>query len=154
LDFYQYRYFHFTLPLKRTIDDVPCNGFLQDVGTIIERPNFIPYYNGFRNLKIIASYKDKVGDERIKEVIKSIGLDPDDKKKVRNYSLGMQQRLAVALALIEDPSILILDEPLNAMDEKSVNKVRKILLEERDKGKLLIIASHYKEDIAQLCDNE
>lgn len=138
---------------KIYIDDEPCHGFLQDVGTIIERPNFIPYYNAFRNLKIIASYKDKVGDERIRQVIQAVGLDPDDKKKVKNYSLGMQQKLAVALALMEDPSILILDEPLNAMDEKSVNKVRKILLEEKKKGKLLIIASHYKEEVPSKSNN-
>lgn len=134
------------------VDDKLRNGFLQDVGTIIERPNFIPYYNAFQNLKIIASYKNKINDTRIKEVISIVGLDPNDPKKLKNYSLGMQQKLAIALAIMEDPNILILDEPLSALDDISVEAVRNIILKEKENGKLILLASHYKEDIEVLCD--
>lgn len=134
------------------VDEKLKKDFLQDVGTIIERPNFIPYYDAFRNLKIVAAYKNKADDNRIREVITMVGLDPKDSKKIKNYSLGMQQKLAVALAIMEDPSILILDEPLNALDENSVDNIREIILKEKEKGKLILLASHYKEDIEVLCD--
>lgn len=127
-------------------------GFLNNVGMIIERPNFIPYYSGFNNLKTVASYGSNVTDERIKSVISLVGLNPEDKKIVKHYSLGMQQKLAIALAIMEKPQVLILDEPLNAIDEAAVKNIRNILLEEKANGKLILIASHYKEDIEILCD--
>lgn len=127
-------------------------GFLNNVGMIIERPNFIPYYSGFNNLKTVASYGSNVTDERIKSVISLVGLNPEDKKIVKHYSLGMQQKLAFALAIMENPEVLILDEPLNAMDEDTVKNIRTLILEEKSKGKLILIASHYNEDIETLCD--
>lgn len=134
------------------IDGQKREGFLQNLGMIIERPNFIPYYNCMQNLKIIAAYNNKVTDEEIKNIIKKVGLNPDDKKKVKNYSLGMKQKLAIALALMEDPKILILDEPFNALDEDSVLAMRKLILEEKNKNKLILIASHIKDDIFEMCD--
>ena len=143
--------------MKESEGEILLNGekrkdFLQDVGMIIERPNFIPYYNCMQNLKTIASYENKINDEEIRDIIKSVGLDPNDKKKLIHYSLGMQQKLALALALMESPEILILDEPLNAMDEESVNRMRNLILKEKDKGKLILIASHIKDDIEKMCD--
>lgn len=134
------------------IDGQKREGFLQNLGMIIERPNFIPYYNCMQNLKIISAYNNKVTDEEIKNIIKKVGLNPDDKKKVKNYSLGMKQKLAIALALMEDPKILILDEPFNALDEDSVLAMRKLILEEKNKNKLILIASHIKDDIFEMCD--
>lgn len=143
--------------MKESEGEILLNGekrkdFLQDVGMIIERPNFIPYYNCMQNLKTIASYENKVNDEEIRDIIKIVGLNPNDKKKLKNYSLGMQQKLALALALMENPKILILDEPLNAMDEESVHNMRKLILKEKDKGKLILIASHIKDDMEEMCD--
>lgn len=134
------------------IDNKVKSGFIQEVGVIIERPNFIPYYDAFQNLKVIASYKNKIDDKSIRAIITRVGLDGNDKKKLKNYSLGMQQKLAIALAIMEDPTVLILDEPLNAMDEVSVNNIRNLILEEKNKGKLILLASHLKDDISILCD--
>lgn len=134
------------------VDGFLRKDFLKDVGVIIERPNFIPYYDAFRNLKIIAAYDNKINDEQIRNVISMVGLDPQDKKKIKNYSLGMQQKLSIALALMENPSILILDEPLNAIDEASVCQIRKLIIEKKKEGKLILIASHYREDISTLCN--
>lgn len=134
------------------IDNKVKSGFMQEVGVIIERPNFIPYYDAFQNLKVIASYKNKIDDKSIRAIITRVGLDGNDKKKLKNYSLGMQQKLAIALAIMEDPTVLILDEPLNAMDEVSVNNIRNLILEEKNKGKLILLASHLKDDISILCD--
>lgn len=134
------------------VDNEIKNGFLQDCGVIIEGPNFIPYYDGFQNLKVIASYNNKINDEQIRAAITKVGLDAYSKKKVKNYSLGMKQKLGIALAIMEDPSVLILDEPLNSLDEASVNNIRSIILEEKEKGKMILIASHLKDDLSILCD--
>ncbi|MDE6749687.1 MAG: ABC transporter ATP-binding protein [Lachnospiraceae bacterium] len=135
-----------------TIDGYVLTDLLKDVGFIIERPEYIPYYTAYKNLAVIAAYNKKAGDVRIREVLEMFGLNPDDKKTVGKYSLGMKQKLALSMAFMEDPAILILDEPLSALDEGSVNNAREHILEEKKRGKLILVASHYKEDINSLCD--
>lgn len=135
-----------------TIDGYVLTDLLKDVGFIIERPEYIPYYTAYKNLAVIAAYNKKAGDARIREVLEMFGLNPDDKKTVGKYSLGMKQKLALSMAFMEDPDILILDEPLSALDEGSVNNARERILEEKKRGKLILVASHYKEDINSLCD--
>ena len=105
-----------------------------------------------KNLKTIAACRKTASDERLKEVLLQVGLDPQDKKKVGKYSLGMKQKLAIAMALMEHSSVLILDEPLNALDEPSVAQARKLILQEKERGALILIASHYASDIEYLCD--
>ena len=123
-----------------------------DIGAIIETPGFLPEYSAFQNLKLMAMIRGKITNERIRETIKLVGLDPDSKKHVGKYSLGMRQRLGIAQAIMEDPQILLLDEPLNGLDNEGVEEMRNVLLKQKEQGKLIIIASHSKEDIDILCD--
>ena len=123
-----------------------------DIGAIIETPGFLPEYSAFQNLKLMAMIRGKITNERIRETIKLVGLDPDSKKHVGKYALGMRQRLGIAQAIMEDPQILLLDEPLNGLDNEGVEEMRNVLLKQKDQGKLIIIASHSKEDIDILCD--
>lgn len=134
------------------IDEKERGDLLQDVGFIIERPNYIPYYTAKKNLKILASYTKKVNESRIEEVLTMFGLPPNDTKKVGKYSLGMKQKLALAMAFLENPQILILDEPLSALDIESVENARVQILREKENGKIILVASHYAEDIHSLCD--
>lgn len=124
----------------------------QDVGIIIENPGFLPNYSGFKNLKYLAMIKGLIGDEEIRAAITLVGLDPDSKKWVGKYSMGMRQRLAIAQAIMENPDILILDEPMNGLDNQSVQDVRALLQKLRDEGKTILIASHNPVDIELLCD--
>lgn len=127
--------------------DVP-----ESVGIIIEAPGFLPNYDGYTNLKFLATIKNNISKDQILAAIEKVGLDPKSKKHVGKYSLGMRQRLGLAQALMEDPDILILDEPMNGLDNQGVEEIRKLLLELRDQGKTIILASHSKEDIEILCD--
>lgn len=126
--------------------------FPDSVGVIIENMSLIPEYTGFKNLQLLAGIKKKIGDSEIRDTLTSVGLDPDDKRKVKEYSLGMKQKLNFAQAIMEKPELLLLDEPTNAMDVQTVEKVRSILAEMKEKGTLIIIASHNKEDLDALCD--
>ncbi len=126
--------------------------FPEDIGVIIETPGFLPNLTGMKNLEILASLQHKIGKERIQEVLLTVGLDPKLKKPVSKYSLGMRQRLGIAQAVMEDPSILILDEPFNGLDKHGVEEIRKILLELKKEGKSILLASHNAEDIRILCD--
>lgn len=127
--------------------DIPKN-----VGVIIETPGFLPGYSAYSNLKFLAAVNAKIGKEEIRNAIKSVGLNPDDKKKVGKYSLGMRQRLGLAQAIMEDPDLLILDEPMNGLDKDGVKDMRQYLLDLKAQGKTILIASHSAEDIDVLCD--
>lgn len=137
---------------KILVDGQEQKDLMQDVGFVIERPEYIPYYSAMKNLQIVASYRKKADEQRIRLVLEMFGLNPDDKKAVGKYSLGMKQKLALAMAFLEDPKILILDEPLSALDADAVSNARELILKEKEKGKLILIASHYAEDIQTLCD--
>lgn len=132
--------------LHRDMDILP------NLGMIIENIGFWKMYSGFDNLKALASINRKVDDERIGQILNTVGLNPKDKRSVRKYSLGMRQRLAIAQALMEYPEVLLLDEPTNALDESGVEFFRKLMIEEKEKGTLILIASHNKEDIELLSD--
>lgn len=124
----------------------------QDIGIIIEHPGFIGSMSGFRNLRLLASVKRRLSSDEIREVMRKVGLDPASKKKVSKYSLGMRQRLGIAQAIMENPEILILDEPMNGLDKQGVKEVRELLLSLKEQGKTIIMSSHYTEDIEHLCD--
>ena len=126
--------------------------FPENIGIIIETPGFLPGLTGIKNLKVLASLKRKIGDEEIRNVIRKVGLDPDLKKPVSKYSLGMRQRLGIAQAIMEVPSILILAEPFNGLDKNGVMQMRKLIKELREEGKTIILASHNQADIDELCD--
>ena len=126
--------------------------FPKSVGIIIETPGFIPYYSGYRNLKLLADLNKKIGKEEIRSTMEKVGLDPDLKRHVRKYSLGMRQRLGLAQAIMENPDLLILDEPMNGLDKDGVADMRKYLLDLKTQGKTILIASHSAEDIEVLCD--
>lgn len=127
--------------------DMPSN-----LGVIIESPGFLPNYNAFRNLKFLAMLKKKITDAEIKDSIRKVGLDPESKKWVGKYSMGMRQRLGIAQAIMEKPDILILDEPFNGLDKHGVEEMRTLLLELKEQGKTILLASHNSEDIRLLCD--
>lgn len=127
--------------------------FPEDVGIIIETPGFLPGITGVKNLKILASLKRKIKEPQIRDAIKKVGLDPDLKKPVSKYSLGMRQRLGIAQAIMEEPSILILDEPFNGLDKNGVLQMRELIKGLKDEGKTIILASHNQADIDELCDS-
>ncbi|WP_099468610.1 ABC transporter ATP-binding protein [Konateibacter massiliensis] len=127
--------------------DIPDN-----IGTIIENPGFLPDYSAVKNLKMLAMIRNRIGIKEIKDAITMVGLDPDSKKKVGKYSLGMRQRLGLAQAVMEQPDILLLDEPMNGLDNEGVEDIRNVILSLKRQGKTIIIASHTKEDIEILCD--
>lgn len=127
--------------------------FPTDCGVIIEVPGFINNISGFKNLKILASINNKINSEKIKDSLRLVGLDPNDKRPVNSYSLGMKQKLAIAQAIMEDPSLLILDEPLNAIDKESVIDLKELLINLKKNGVTILITSHIDENINSLCDN-
>jgi len=124
----------------------------ENIGAIIEAPGFLPNYSGYKNLRFLANIRRKIGKEEILNVLKTVGLDPESRKHVGKYSLGMRQRLGIAQAIMEDPEILILDEPMNGLDNAGVQDIRALLLELKAQGKTILLASHNHEDIAALCD--
>ena len=124
----------------------------ESIGAIIEAPGFLPNYSGYKNLRFLANIRRKIGKEEILNVLKTVGLDPESRKHVGKYSLGMRQRLGIAQAIMEDPEILILDEPMNGLDNTGVQDIRALLLELKAQGKTILLASHNHEDIAALCD--
>lgn len=126
--------------------------FPESLGIMIEVPGFIPFLSGFENLKSLARINNIIDDNTINQSLDKVGLDSKDKRKVRKYSLGMRQRLAIAQALMEKPDLYILDEPFNGLDIKGVGEVRTILNDLKNKGKTIILSSHNPQDLEFLCD--
>ena len=123
-----------------------------DMGMILETPIFLPDRTGFQNLRLIASILKKANDSDIYESLERVGLDPSDRRKVRKYSLGMRQRLGIACAIMENPSLLILDEPFNGLDEAGSHLLQQIICEYRDQGCLIILACHDRSELEFLSD--
>lgn len=126
--------------------------FPESMGLLLENPAFLGSYSGFQNLKMLASIQNKVNHEEIRDAISSVGLNPEDKKKYRKYSLGMKQRLGIAAAIFENPDIVILDEPTNALDSSGIELVKTILLNQRNRGALVIISCHDFEILQMMSD--
>lgn len=128
------------------------NSFPPNTRALIEKPNFLSDLTGYENLELLARIQNIIGEKEIEDTLKKVGLEEDKDKLYYKYSLGMKQKLGIAQVLMEDPEILILDEPFNGLDENSIKNIRKNLLKEKEKGKLIILAIHDKEDIKVLCD--
>ena len=126
--------------------------FPRDIGLIIETPGFLPNMTGVKNLEILASLNKKIGLREMAAAIRRVGLDPLMKKPVGKYSLGMRQRLGIAQAIMEDPALLILDEPLNGLDKHGVREMRQLIKGLKEQGKTILLASHNQGDIDELCD--
>lgn len=126
--------------------------FPENMGVVIENVELLPQHDAYTNLKLLADIRKKIGEKEIKEMLKRVGLDPDDRKKAGKFSLGMKQKLAIAQALMEKPEIILLDEPTNALDQESIEEIRKILIEKREQGCIILLASHNKEDLSILAD--
>ena len=127
--------------------------FPENIGIMLDNTDFIPYYSGFKNLKDIAIIDNKVDDSEIKECMKQVGLDPDNKKPIKTYSLGMKQRLKFALAIMENPNILLLDEPFNAVDSEMKDVMKNILQTlNREKHVTIMLTSHIEDDLKNLCN--
>ena len=138
-----------TVDGKRVGKDVD---FPKNMGIIIETPGFIPYYSGYKNLKLLAGLNNRIGKKEIMQSMEQVGLDPKLKRHVRKYSLGMRQRLGLAQAIMENPDLLILDEPFNGLDKDGVKDMREYLLSYKEQGKTILICSHSAEDISVLCE--
>ncbi len=126
--------------------------FVPNAGVIIETPGFVPFYSGIRNLQILAALNHKIGNEEIREAMQTVGLDPGLKRHVKKYSLGMRQRLGIAQAIMENPKLLILDEPFNGLDKEGVEQMRNYFLKLKEQGVTILLTSHTSEDIRLLCD--
>lgn len=128
------------------------NMFVPNLRALIEKPNFFPDLTGFENLKILARIQNKISDNEIIKALEDVNLIEEKDKKFSEYSLGMKQKLGIAQALMEDPKIILLDEPFNGVEEQSVSKISNILLKEKQKGKIIIISTHIKEDLERISD--
>lgn len=128
------------------------NDFPKSTRCLIEKPNFLPDLTGYENLKLLASIENKIGDKEIMNTIEKLNLKEEINKKYSKYSLGTKQKLGIAQVLMENPKLIVLDEPLNGIENDTAKEVRKILNEEKKKDKIIIVASHIKEDIDTLAD--
>ncbi|MDD3279303.1 MAG: ABC transporter ATP-binding protein [Lachnospiraceae bacterium] len=126
--------------------------FPDSVGILIENPAFLNDYTGLENLQMLASINKKASLEQLKEVITEVGLDPEDTRKYKKYSLGMKQKLGIACALMEEPELLILDEPFNALDSASIERTKKCIWEQKERGRLIILSCHSAEDLYEMSD--
>lgn len=124
----------------------------ESLGVIIETPGFLPNCSGYQNLRYLMELSGKADREKIRGAIKLVGLDPDSRKHVGKYSLGMRQRLGLAQAIMEDPELIILDEPMNGLDKNGVAEMRQLFLQLKEQGKTILIASHNPDDTRILCD--
>ena len=125
----------------------------ESLGALIESPGFIEHYSALDNMRAIASIKGIALENEMREILQEVGLDPDEKKSVKKYSLGMRQKRGIAIALMENPELIILDEPFNALDEKSVEKVKKIIKQRAEAGALIIVSCHDREILDQIADS-
>lgn len=128
------------------------SSFPESVGILIEKPSFISHYTGYRNLQLLAELKGVITKDEVKACLKKVGLDPEDKRTFRKYSLGMKQRLGIACAIMEHSDFIILDEPFNALDEDGVALIRNLILKEKEKGSLIMLSCHDKEELNLLSD--
>ncbi|MBD5560207.1 MAG: ATP-binding cassette domain-containing protein [Clostridia bacterium] len=126
--------------------------FPDNIGLIIETPGFLPNFSGLRNLELLAALRGRIGRSEVRSTMERVGLDPDLKRHVSKYSLGMRQRLGIAQAIMEDPALLILDEPFNGLDHSGVLEIRNLLKELKAGGTTILLASHNARDIEELCD--
>lgn len=126
--------------------------FAEDIGIIIETPGFLGGFCGYKNLEYLAAIRKRIGKEEIRKSMESVGLDPDSRKKVKKYSLGMRQRLGIAQAIMEHPKFLILDEPMNGLDREGAAEIRKLFLRLKEEGATILLSSHHREDMDELCD--
>lgn len=125
-----------------------------EMGLIIETPTFFKYYTGMENLLYLAEIRDKISKQDVLEALKRVGLDPNDKRTVAKYSLGMKQRLAIAQAIMEKPQLILLDEPTNALDQDAILQFKNIVIEEKKRNACIIIATHNQQDIDELFDEK
>lgn len=116
--------------------------FPESIGLFLENPAFLDGYSGFQNLKMLASIQNKISDDKIRETLETVGLEPTDKKKYRKYSLGMKQRLGIAAAIMEEPDIVIMDEPTNSIDADGIELIKSIIISQKERGALVIISCH------------
>ena len=126
--------------------------FPRSIGALIENPSFIDNETGFQNLKALASIQNNIGEQQIRKTMESVGLIPDDTRKYRKYSLGMKQKLGIACAVMENPDIILLDEPINAIDEKGVQQVQSIIQRAKGRGALVLVACHDRDELEFLSD--
>ncbi len=126
--------------------------FPERAGILIESPAFLEHDSGYQNLKLLASIRREADDKRIRETLERVGLDPEDKKKYKKYSLGMKQRLGIAAAILEKPDILILDEPVNALDSDGADMVREVIREEKERGALIVMSCHDADFLNEMTD--
>lgn len=142
--------------LGRVLFDDNCinleKSFAPNTRALIEHPNFLPNLSGFENLKLLASIQNLIGEEEILETLKKVNLFDEKDKKYAKYSLGMRQKLGIAQVLMEDPEVEIFDEPFNGIDDESIAMIRQVLVDEKKKNKVIILATHLKSDIEELCD--
>ena len=126
--------------------------FPDSMGILIESPGFIPYYSAMKNLKILSGIKGKLPRSALESAMEKVGLDPALRKSVGKYSLGMRQRLGIAQAIMEEPEIIILDEPMNGLDKSGMKEMRQLVMRLKDEGRTILLASHNLQDIEELCD--
>lgn len=126
--------------------------FPDSMGLLIENPAFLPGYTGADNLELLAGIQMKIGTPEIRQALRTVGLDPDDKRKFRKYSLGMKQRLGIAAAIMEKPMLILLDEPFNALDEQGVIQMRQVIMDQRDRGALIVVACHDANILESMAD--
>ena len=126
--------------------------FPLSIGVLIENPSFLPQYTGYRNLKMLGNLSDGISKDDIRISMERVGLDPEDKRVYRKYSLGMKQKLGIANAIMGEPDVIILDEPINALDEESTGRIKTVLKELAEKGKLILVACHDREELEFLSD--
>ncbi|MCD7785447.1 MAG: ATP-binding cassette domain-containing protein [Oscillospiraceae bacterium] len=146
--------------IKPTSGQVIINGeilgkdisFPRSVGVLIENPSFLSEYTAFKNLKLLSDLRDNLSDDELKAILSDVGLDPVDKRKYRNFSLGMKQKLGIAAAVMGEPELVILDEPINAVDDAGVENIRHILARLKENGSLIIVACHDREELELISD--